>query len=99
MKSDQFIYWCFSTLLISYTVFATEFTFELPDGSIQCFHEVIKANVECTFEFQVQVVKKSEETSQFRSSYFGQHYHFDQVGIKKNTKTDTRTTKKTQKPK
>lgn len=53
MKSDQFVYWCFSTILTSYTVFASEFTFELPDGTVQCFHEVVKENVQCTFEYQV----------------------------------------------
>lgn len=37
----------------SNSAFGTEFTFELPDSSNQCFHEIIRDNISCTLEFQV----------------------------------------------
>lgn len=36
-------------------VFGTEFTFNLPDSSEECFHETVSENVSCTLEFQVRI--------------------------------------------
>lgn len=40
-------------LLSAVTVFAGEYTFELPDNEKQCFHEIIDKGVKSTLEFQV----------------------------------------------
>lgn len=54
MKAYKTICSIFSLILLCKYVFATEFTFDLPDSAEQCFHEVIEVNVSCVFEFQVR---------------------------------------------
>lgn len=43
-------------------VFATEFTFELPDSTDQCFHEIIQDKTLCTIEFQVSKIILERKT-------------------------------------
>lgn len=73
MQNYQTICLIISLILSSEYVFATEFTFDLPDSAEQCFHEVIELNISSIFEFQVRgpFEQKLEHILPFTQSKLG----------------------------
>lgn len=45
--------WILSVIFATYTVTATQFTFDIDHGDDQCFYEIINENTTCTLDFYV----------------------------------------------